>query len=112
MTRTVAAGVLDVAYETYGPASGWPVVLLHGFPYDVRSYAEVGPLLAAQGAHVVVPYLRGFGPTRFLRTPMPLASISISSPGWSQRSSSRPDPPVAVPEPRTSPARRVSPCEA
>src|SRR5689334_12783175 len=65
MTEHVTAGVLDVAYESYGPRSGWPVVLLHGFPYDVRSYAEVAPILADRGAFVVVPYLRGFGPTRF-----------------------------------------------
>lgn len=62
---TVRAGVLQVAYEAYGPRDGWPVVLLHGFPYDVRSYARVAPTLARHGAFVVVPYLRGFGPTRF-----------------------------------------------
>jgi pimeloyl-ACP methyl ester carboxylesterase len=65
MTESVEAGALQVAYESYGPRDGWPVVLLHGFPYDVRSYAQVGPALADQGAFVVVPYLRGYGPTRF-----------------------------------------------
>ncbi|MFI5911740.1 alpha/beta fold hydrolase [Dactylosporangium sp. NPDC051541] len=57
--------VLDIAYHAWGPGDGTPVVLLHGFPYDVRSYREVGPYVAAAGGRVVVPYLRGFGPTRF-----------------------------------------------
>lgn len=65
--NTVEAGVLAIAYERHGPRSGPPVVLLHGFPYDVRCYDEVAARLAARGADVVVPYLRGFGPTRFLR---------------------------------------------
>jgi pimeloyl-ACP methyl ester carboxylesterase len=68
MMRRIIAGVLDVAYVESGEADGWPVVLLHGFPYDVRSYAEVGPALAQQGAFVVVPHLRGYGPTRFRST--------------------------------------------
>ena len=62
----VRAGVLDVAFEQQGESNGWPVVLLHGFPYDVRCYDEVAGSLAAAGAYVVVPYLRGYGPTRFL----------------------------------------------
>jgi pimeloyl-ACP methyl ester carboxylesterase len=62
----VKAGVLDVAYEEAGRAQGTPVVLLHGFPYDVHAYDEVAPLLAARGCRVIVPYLRGYGPTRFL----------------------------------------------
>ena len=62
----VRAGVLDVAYERRGTPGGPPVVLLHGFPYDVRAYDEVVPPLAARGADVVVPYLRGYGPTRFV----------------------------------------------
>ncbi|MFY0405486.1 alpha/beta fold hydrolase [Solicola sp. PLA-1-18] len=57
--------VLDVGYETVGDPGGPPVVLLHGFPYDVRCYDEVAPRLADAGARVVAPYLRGFGPTRF-----------------------------------------------
>jgi pimeloyl-ACP methyl ester carboxylesterase len=60
----VRAGVLDVAFERHGNRSGWPVVLLHGFPYDVRCYDEVVASLVDTGADVVVPYLRGFGPTR------------------------------------------------
>jgi pimeloyl-ACP methyl ester carboxylesterase len=62
----VHAGVLNVAYERHGNPQGWPVVLLHGFPYDPRCYDEVvGPLVEA-GADVTVPYLRGYGPTRFV----------------------------------------------
>jgi pimeloyl-ACP methyl ester carboxylesterase len=62
---TVRAGVLDVAYERHGDRAGWQVVLLHGFPYDVRCYDEVVAPLSRAGADVVVPYLRGYGPTRF-----------------------------------------------
>ena len=61
----ISTDVLDVAYEASGDALGWPVVLLHGFPYDVRAYDEVAPVLADAGARVIVPYLRGYGPTRF-----------------------------------------------
>jgi pimeloyl-ACP methyl ester carboxylesterase len=61
----VAAGQLEVAYEESGPVDGVPVVLLHGFPYDVRAYDEVAAFLAADGCRVVVPWLRGYGPTRF-----------------------------------------------
>lgn len=66
MLNHVRAGVLDIAYLETGDPAGWPVVLLHGFPYDVHSYDEVAPLLARAGARVIVPYLRGYGPTRFL----------------------------------------------
>src|SRR3954454_19255453 len=62
-----AAGVLDVAYHGSGPAGGQPVLLLHGFPYDIHSYVEVAPLLAGAGYRVIVPYLRGHGQTRFRR---------------------------------------------
>ncbi len=64
--QQVEAGVLSVAYEEYGDRGGAPVVMLHGFPYDVRAFDEVGPLVAEAGAWVVVPYLRGYGETRFL----------------------------------------------
>jgi len=64
--RRVRAGVLDIAFHESGPESGPPVVLLHGFPYDVHAYAEVVPILADAGCRVVVPYLRGFGPTQFI----------------------------------------------
>ncbi|MEQ1805899.1 MAG: alpha/beta hydrolase [Burkholderiaceae bacterium] len=63
--KHVDAGVLNVAYFEGGPADGAPVFLMHGFPYDIHAYAEVAPRLAAQGCRVIVPYLRGFGPTRF-----------------------------------------------
>ena len=69
--KTIDAGVLSVAYLEYGPASGWPCVLGHGFPYDVHAYAEAAPLLAEAGARVIVPYLRGYGPTRFLNAETP-----------------------------------------
>jgi pimeloyl-ACP methyl ester carboxylesterase len=58
--------VLDIAYEESGPADGTPVFLMHGFPYDPRSYDNVVPLLTAQGCRTIAPYLRGYGPTRFL----------------------------------------------
>jgi pimeloyl-ACP methyl ester carboxylesterase len=64
--RQIEAGVLDVGYVDLGPDDGTPVVLLHGWPYDIHSYAEVAPRLAAAGYRVVVPYLRGYGTTRFL----------------------------------------------
>ena len=64
--RSIQAGVLDVALYETGPADGAPVFLMHGFPYDIHAYVEVAPVLAAQGCRVIVPYLRGFGPTRFL----------------------------------------------
>ncbi|MBE1573429.1 alpha/beta fold hydrolase [Amycolatopsis roodepoortensis] len=65
-TKRVTTPVLEIEYEHSGEADGPPVVLLHGFPYDVRAYDEVAALLAADGASVYVPYLRGFGGTRFL----------------------------------------------
>jgi pimeloyl-ACP methyl ester carboxylesterase len=64
--KQVNAGVLDMAYVEFGPSTGQPVVLLHGWPYDAYSYVDVGPLLAAAGYRVIVPFLRGYGKTRFL----------------------------------------------
>jgi pimeloyl-ACP methyl ester carboxylesterase len=64
--RRIRAPTLDIAYEEQGPSHGDPVVLLHGFPYDPRGFDEMAPALAARGYRVVVPYLRGYGPTRFL----------------------------------------------
>ncbi|HUU72925.1 MAG TPA: alpha/beta hydrolase [Burkholderiales bacterium] len=66
MLRQVQAGVLDVGYFDHGPAEGEAVVLLHGFPYDVHAYDNVVPRLVSQGFRVLTPYLRGYGPTRFL----------------------------------------------
>jgi pimeloyl-ACP methyl ester carboxylesterase len=71
MLKRVEAGVLSVAYENSGHADGKPVVLLHGFPYDVHAYAEVTPLLVAAGRRVITPYLRGYGPTCFLSADTP-----------------------------------------
>ncbi|MEO8024308.1 alpha/beta hydrolase [Polaromonas sp.] len=69
--RQITAGVLDVALYETGPADGPPVFLMHGFPYDIHAYAEVAPLLAAQGCRVYVPCLRGYGATRFLSDATP-----------------------------------------
>src|SRR5215470_2017421 len=63
--RRVDAGVLNIAYHEAGPADGPVAVLLHGFPYDIHAYVDVAPMLAEQGCRVIVPYLRGYGPTRF-----------------------------------------------
>jgi pimeloyl-ACP methyl ester carboxylesterase len=71
MLKQIDAGVLKVGYEEYGAPTGSCVVLLHGFPYDVNAYSEVAPLLAAAQYRVIVPYLRGFGPTRFLSSDVP-----------------------------------------
>ncbi|WP_430500870.1 alpha/beta fold hydrolase [Micromonospora trifolii] len=64
--RQVEAGVLNVGYVDAGPPDGDAVILLHGWPYDIHSFADVVPLLTAAGQRVVVPYLRGYGTTRFL----------------------------------------------
>ncbi len=71
MRKHVVAGDLEVAYEEAGPAAGQPVILLHGFPYDVRAYDAVVPPLAAAGCRVIAPYLRGYGATRFLSAATP-----------------------------------------
>jgi pimeloyl-ACP methyl ester carboxylesterase len=63
--RQIDAGVLSVGYHEAGPADGPVVMLMHGFPYDIHSFVDVAPQLAAQGCRVIVPYLRGYGPTRF-----------------------------------------------
>jgi pimeloyl-ACP methyl ester carboxylesterase len=69
--RTVDAGVLSVAYHEAGPVDGPAVVLLHGFPYDIHAYAQVVPPLVQAGCRVIVPYLRGYGATRFLHADTP-----------------------------------------
>jgi pimeloyl-ACP methyl ester carboxylesterase len=63
--RQADAGVLSVGYAQAGPAEGPPVLLLHGWPYDIHSFAEVAPELAAAGYRVIVPFVRGYGTTRF-----------------------------------------------
>jgi pimeloyl-ACP methyl ester carboxylesterase len=64
--KQIDAGVLNVAYAEAGPADGRAVIVVHGWPYDIHSYVDVAPLLAVEGYRVIVPYLRGYGTTRFL----------------------------------------------
>jgi pimeloyl-ACP methyl ester carboxylesterase len=64
--KQIGAGVLDVGYAESGPADGPAVLLLHGWPYDIYSYVDVAPALAEAGYHVIVPYARGYGTTRFI----------------------------------------------
>src|ERR1700732_2101918 len=64
--KQIDAGVLNVGYAEAGPADGSPVILLHGWPYDIYSFVDVAPLLASAGYRVIVPYVRGYGTTRFL----------------------------------------------
>src|SRR5437016_2696373 len=66
--KRIRTNMLEIAYEESGPETGVPVLLMHGFPYDPRAYDEVVPPLAAAGYRAIVPYLRGYGPTRFLST--------------------------------------------
>jgi len=69
--KQINAGPLSVGYAEAGPAGGTPVLLLHGWPYDIHTYVDVAPLLAAAGYRVIVPYLRGYGATRFLSSETP-----------------------------------------
>ena len=64
--KQIDAGILNVGYAEAGPAGGPVVILLHGWPYDIYSFVDVAPLLASAGYRVIVPYLRGYGTTRFL----------------------------------------------
>jgi alpha-beta hydrolase superfamily lysophospholipase len=64
--KQIDAGVLNVGYAEAGPIDGPLVLLLHGWPYDIHTYVDVTPLLASAGYRVIVPYLRGYGTTRFL----------------------------------------------
>jgi pimeloyl-ACP methyl ester carboxylesterase len=66
--KHIDAGVLNIGYAEAGPGDGRPALLLHGWPYDIHSYVDAAPLLASAGYRVIVPYLRGYGPTRFLST--------------------------------------------
>jgi pimeloyl-ACP methyl ester carboxylesterase len=63
--KKIDAGLLNVGYAEAGPSNGPPVILLHGWPYDIYSFVDVAPLLASAGYWVIVPYLRGYGTTRF-----------------------------------------------
>ena len=69
--KQIDAGVLNVGYVEAGPANGRPVLLLHGWPYDIHSFIEVAPVLAAAGFRVIIPHLRGYGTTRFLSADTP-----------------------------------------
>jgi len=69
--KRIDAGVLNIGYAEAGPADGPAVLLLHGWPYDIYSYVDVAPLLASAGYRVIVPYLRGYGSTRFLSAETP-----------------------------------------
>jgi pimeloyl-ACP methyl ester carboxylesterase len=64
--KQIDAGILNVGYAEAGPADGHPVILLHGWPYDIHSSVDVAPILASHGYKVIVPYVRGYGTTRFL----------------------------------------------
>jgi pimeloyl-ACP methyl ester carboxylesterase len=66
--RQVDAGLLNVGYAEAGPAAGPAVILLHGWPYDIHSFADATPLLAAAGYRVIVPFIRGYGPLASCRT--------------------------------------------
>ena len=69
--KRIRTSTLEIAYEDSGPEAGIPVLLMHGFPYDPRAYDEVVPPLVAAGCRTIVPYLRGYGPTRFLSAQTP-----------------------------------------
>src|SRR5215470_16075460 len=69
--KQIDAGLLNVGYAEAGPANGPPVILLHGWPYDIYSFVDVAPLLASAGYRVYVPYVRGYGTTRFLSSATP-----------------------------------------
>jgi pimeloyl-ACP methyl ester carboxylesterase len=71
MLKQIDAGVVNVGYAEVGPVDGPAVILLHGWPYDIHTYVDVAPLLASAGYRVIVPYLRGFGTTRFLSSDTP-----------------------------------------
>ena len=80
--RTVRTSVLEIGYEESGDSAGFPIILLHGFPYDIRAWDGVVPALAEAGYRVLVPYLRGYGPTRFLDPDAPrMAEQAAIRPG-------------------------------
>ena len=76
--KQLKAGVLDVGYHDIGASDGPPVLLLHGWPYDMHSYVDVAPMLAARGCRVIVPHLRGHGTTRFLDSATPRSGQQAS----------------------------------
>lgn len=76
--RQIKAGVLDIGYHESGKSDGPPALLLHGWPYDIHSYVDVAPMLAARGCRVIVPHLRGHGTTRFLESVTPRSGQQAS----------------------------------
>jgi hypothetical protein len=74
--KQVDAGVLNIGYAEAGPADGPAVILLHGWPYDIHSFVDVTPILASAGYRVIVPYLRGYGTTRFIASESPATASS------------------------------------
>jgi hypothetical protein len=99
--KQVDAGVLDVGYVEAGPTDGPTAILLHGWPYDIHSFDEVTPRLAAAGFHVIVPYARGYGSTSFLsngtpRTGQPSALAVDTIALWTHSTSSRRPSPVSI----------------
>src|SRR5262249_39447503 len=68
---TVRTPILQIAYDSHGRGDGVPVVLLHGFPDDARAFDDMAPALVSAGFRMLVPYLRGYGPTRFLNAAEP-----------------------------------------
>src|SRR5919109_687142 len=91
----VRTSVLEIAYEESGPAHGTAVLLMHGFPYDPRTYDDVVPALADAGCRVIVPYLRGYGPTRFL-APDTRRSVMTSRTSWTRSRWSAPCSPATT----------------
>ncbi len=96
--KQIDAGVLNVGYAEAGPTDGPAVMLLHGWPYDIHSYVDVAPLLAKEGYRVIIPYLRGYGTTRFLsnetfrngqQSVVALDSIALMDPRDTQRDISK-----------------------
>jgi hypothetical protein len=83
--KQIAAGVLNVGYADAGPAGGRPVILLHGWPYDIHSFVDVVPLLASAGYRLIVPYLRGYGTTSFLSSETFRMASRRPSPSTSSR---------------------------
>ena len=81
---TVRTSTLEIAYEASGPEGGVPIILLHGFPDDAHAYDRVAPPLADAGYRVLVPYLRGYGPTRFMVTEPPAHSNAARRSAWAR----------------------------
>jgi pimeloyl-ACP methyl ester carboxylesterase len=97
--KMINAGVLAMSYLEDGSPEGWPVILSHGFPFDVHAYDKVVPLLTIQGARVIRPYLRGYGPTRFLSaTRYAAGNRRPSVPIWSRFSAPRASRPRSSPD--------------